>query len=133
MDSSFSTGTRGSSDGMPMRQYHGVRQMPTGMWEALILGTDGMMWQGNFTTAEAAARAYDKAATKHQGIHADLNFPQPQSATAPRSGEVVISGQLDGDAGPPHRHWQGGDAMTPGLGPHFPKFRHWQQGPGLPR
>ncbi|CAI5475861.1 unnamed protein product [Closterium sp. Yama58-4] len=62
--------------------FRGVRQRKWGSWVAEIphprLRT--RVWLGSFRTAEAAARAYDRAALKLMGPTAVFNFPQPQAS-----------------------------------------------------
>jgi hypothetical protein len=54
-----------------------------GRWRAVITLGGRQLWLGLHETAEAAARAYDEAATKHFGDFAFLNYPasQPNSNT----------------------------------------------------
>lgn len=51
------------------------------MYYAAIKAPGGVEYLGSFSTAEAAARAWDRAAVKHHGEFAALNFPNGSPTT----------------------------------------------------
>ena len=76
------------------RKYKGVYRKARcrESYESAITANRVRLYLGTFRQAEAAARAYDKAAVKHFGKFARLNFPDEQLRSSTESGIFPMAG-----------------------------------------
>ena len=81
------------------KRYRGVRELPNGCYMARITVLQKQIKLGEFDTLELAARAYDQAALKYQGLDAILNFPDeahlPENQNASKAMKHEASNQDD--------------------------------------
>ncbi|KAE9608991.1 hypothetical protein Lal_00020451 [Lupinus albus] len=81
-----------SSDIMK-KKYKGVRMRTWGSWVSEIRAPNQKtrIWLGSYSTAEAAARAYDAALLCLKGSSANFNFPLTSSSHCNISQDTVMS------------------------------------------
>jgi hypothetical protein len=60
--------------------FTGIRQAPSGKWQAAVCKNNAQIYLGSFHSSAEAARAYDLGAKKHHGEFATFNFPEEQCA-----------------------------------------------------
>ncbi|XP_050365120.1 ethylene-responsive transcription factor ERF014 [Argentina anserina] len=73
------------------KKYKGVRMRSWGSWVSEIRAPNQKtrIWLGSYSTAEAAARAYDAALLCLKGSSANLNFPSSASQFVPHENTIM--------------------------------------------
>lgn len=82
---STSSSSSASSSSTYRKKYKGVRMRSWGSWVSEIRAPNQKtrIWLGSYSSAEAAARAYDAALICLKGTSANLNFPLSSSLHLP--------------------------------------------------
>ncbi|KAJ4962799.1 hypothetical protein NE237_022738 [Protea cynaroides] len=101
------------------KKYKGVRMRSWGSWVSEIRAPNQKtrIWLGSYSTAEAAARAYDAALLCLKGSSANLNFPVTHSSYFP---DTVMSPKSIQRVAAAAAHCTYDDVNTPSSSPPLP-------------
>lgn len=82
-----------SSTNKKMKKFKGVRMRSWGSWVSEIRAPNQKtrIWLGSYSTAEAAARAYDAALICLKGPSANLNFPKFSQQNFPLTNDQLTT------------------------------------------